>query len=94
MLVIAHHNISNPESFWGAAEEVTKNLPNNLRLHGVYPAMDGKTGTCLWEADNVQEVQEFLDKNAGQYAKNFCYELNVDKSIGLPKIELTEAHLN
>ena len=94
MLVIAHHNISNPESFWGAAEEVTKNLPNNLRLHGVYPAMDGKTGTCLWEADNVQDVQEFLDKNAGQYAKNFCYELNVDKSIGLPKIELTEAHLN
>ena len=94
MLVIAHHNISDPESFWGAAEEVTKNLPANLKLHGVYPAMDGKTGTCLWEAGTVQEVQQFLDKNAGKYAKNYCYEVDVNKSVGLPKIPVAEAHLN
>ncbi|SMO32745.1 hypothetical protein [Solitalea koreensis] len=90
MLVIAHHSISDPESFWGAAEEVTKNLPSNFKLHGVFPAMDGKTGTCLWEAGNVQEVQQFLDKNAGQYAKNFCYEIDVNKSMGLPKFQLAE----
>lgn len=92
MLVIAHHNISDPEGFWGAAEEVTKNLPGNLKLHGVYPAMDGKTGTCLWEAGDAKEVQQFLDKNAGQFATNFCYEVNVNKSMGLPDIQLAEAH--
>jgi len=90
MLVIAHHNISDPEGFWAAAQKVTENLPGNLKLHGVYPAMDGKTGTCLWEAENAQDVQQFLDNNAGAYAKNFCYEVNVDKAIGLPKIQLTE----
>jgi hypothetical protein len=94
MLVIAHHNISNPEGFWSAAKEVTTNLPGNLKLHGVYPATDAKTGTCLWEAETVQEVQQFLDKNAGQYAKNFCYEVDVEKSMGLPKIQLAETHLN
>ncbi|UKJ06965.1 hypothetical protein [Solitalea lacus] len=93
MLVIAHHNISDPESFWGAAEEITKKLPNNLKLHGVFPATDGKTGTCLWEAENAQEVQQFLDKNAGQYAKNFCYEVDVNKSMGLPKFQ-AEAKIN
>ncbi len=92
MLVIAHHNINNPESFWQAAEEVTKALPANLKVHGVYPAIDGRTGTCLWEADNVQAVQQFLDKNAGQYAENFCYEVNVQKSMGLPDIKMAEAH--
>ena len=56
--------------------------------------MDAKTGTCLWEADNVQDVQEFLDKNAGQFAKNFCYEVNVEQSVGLPKIQLAEAQLS
>ena len=91
MLVIAHHNVSDPEGFWSAAEEVTKNLPGNLKLHGVYPSKDAKSGTCLWEAENAQEVQQFLDKNAGQYAKNFCYEVNVEKSMGLPKIQLAEA---
>ena len=92
MLIIAHHDINDPESFWGAAKDVTMNMPANLKLHGVYPAQDGKTGTCLWEADSVQEVQQFLDKNAGKYAKNFCYEVNVEKSIGLPNVHLAEEH--
>jgi hypothetical protein len=94
MLVIAQHDINDPEHFWAAAEEVSKNMPGNLKLHGVYPAMDGKNGTCLWEADSAQEVQQFLDKNAGQYAKNFCYEVNVEKSMGLPKIQLAAANLS
>jgi hypothetical protein len=94
MLVIAHHNISDPEGFWAGAKEVTKNLPDNLKVHGIYPATDAKTGTCLWEADSVQQVQEFLDKNAGQFAKNFCYEVDVKQSIGLPQIQLAEPQLN
>ena len=88
MLVIAHHHISNPKGFWSAAEEVSRNLPGNLKLHFVFPSMDAKTGTCLWEADNVQQVQEFLDTNAGQYAENLCYEVNTEKSVGLSKIQL------
>ena len=94
MLVIAHHNISDPEAFWAKSKEVTSNLPGSLKVHGVYPAQDGKTGTCLWEADSVQEVQDFIDKNAGDYAKNFCYEVNVEQSIGLPKIQMEEVHLS
>ena len=94
MLIIAHHNISDPESFWNAAKEVTKNLPANLRLHSVYPAADGKTGTCIWEAETVEEVQQFLDNNAGKYAKNFCYEVNVKDSMGLPEIPMLEKNLN
>jgi hypothetical protein len=94
MLVIAHHNINNPEGFWSAASEVTKNLPGTLKLLGVYPATDAKTGTCLWQADSVQEVQEFLEKNAGQYARNFCYQVDETKSIGLPAIKLEAAQLS
>jgi hypothetical protein len=94
MLVIAHHNINDPENFWAGAKEVSKNLPANLKIHGIFPAKDGNTGTCLWEADSAQEVQEFLDKVAGQFAKNLCYEVDVEKAIGLPKIQLAETHLN
>ena len=94
MLVIAHHDISDPENFWSAAEQVTKNLPANLKVLGVYPSMDGKTGTCLWEGDSVQSVQKFLDENSAQYAKNTCYEVNVEKSMGLPAIHEAEASLS
>jgi hypothetical protein len=94
MLIIAHHNVNDPEAFWAAAEEVTKDLPAGLKLHGVYPARDGKTGTCLWEGGSVEDVQQFLDKKAGNWAKNFCYEVNVEKSMGLPSFKLPEALAN
>jgi hypothetical protein len=94
MLVIAHHDINDPKTFWAIAEKVTENLPGNLKVLGVYPSQDGKMGTCIWEADNVGEVQEYLDTNAGKYAKNFCYEVNVKQSIGLPFIHMEEAHLS
>jgi len=94
MLVIANHNINDPEGFWSAAKEVTTQLPAGLKLHAVYPAANGKTGVCLWEANTVQEVQQFLDKNAGKYAKNSCYEVDKEKAMGLPKTQLAEAHHN
>jgi hypothetical protein len=94
MLIIAHHNISNPEEFWKLAKETTQNLPAPLKVHGVYPSKDARSGTCLWEANNVQEVQQFLDKNTGKFAKNFCYEVNVKESIGLPAIKLETALAN
>ena len=94
MLVIAHHNISDPEGFWGSAEKLTQNLPANLKLHAVFPSQDSKTGTCLWEANNVQSVQQFLDENAGKFAKNFCYEVNSEKAVGLPQFKVIEASLS
>jgi hypothetical protein len=94
MLVIAQHTISNPDAFWAAAEESTKNLPDTLKVLGVYPAKDGKSGTCLWDGQSAEEVQVFLDKNAGQFATNFCYEINIEKAVGLPVTPLAKAQLS
>ena len=94
MLVIAHHNIINPQQFWGTAKEETQKLPGSLKLHSVYPSKDLKTGTCIWEADNVKDVQIYVDKIVGKYAKNFCYELNEKEAMGLPQIKQSMAHTN
>jgi hypothetical protein len=91
MLIIAQHNIQDPEKFWSSAKEVTNNLPAGMKLHSVFPSMDMKTGTCIWEAPTVTEVQEFLDNNVGNVSKNFCYEINQEASIGLPKVAMEAA---
>lgn len=93
MLVIAHHHISNPEGFWAKAQEVTKNLPASLKVLCIYPATDGRAGTCIWRANSAQDVQQFLDEYVGQLSKNYCYELDVEKSVGLPALHLSEAQL-
>jgi hypothetical protein len=85
MLVIAHHFIQQPEEFWAAAQQVTSSLPDTLKLHSVFPSKDLRTGTCVWEAATVNEVQNFLDTMTGGMAKNVCYEVNETIAMGLPK---------
>ena len=94
MLIIAHHHISKPVEFWKSAKENTQTLPGTLKLHGVYPSKDQKTGTCIWEANSVQEVQDFVDKYTGKYSKNYCYEVNVKDSMGLPDFKQIMANAN
>lgn len=91
MLVIAHHNVQDPEKFWALAQSVTASLPLGFKVYSVMPSMDMKTGTCLWEAPSAAEVQKFIDDNSGSFSKNFCYEVNEAASIGLPKREMEAA---
>ena len=90
MLVIAHHFIQNPEVFWSSAEKFTPSIPSNLKLHSVFPSQDLKTGTCVWEGPNANEVQKFLDDKLGDVAKNVCYEVKEEMGIGLPQKTMQE----
>jgi hypothetical protein len=85
MLVIAHHFIHEPDTFWASAPEIIASMPYNLKLHSVFPSKDLKTGTCVWEAPNVGDVQAFLDNALGKMSKNECYEVNEEIAIGLPQ---------
>ena len=91
MFVIAHHHIQDTEKFWSAAKAVTESLPSGFKLHSVFPSTDMTIGTCLWEAPSAMAVQEFLDNNVGNVSKNFCYEVNEQASMGLPKMEMEAA---
>ena len=91
MLVIAHHHITDPDKFWSTAKDVTSSMPSNLKLHSVFPSSDMKTGTCVWEAPSVNEVQKFLDDHVGSYSKNICYEVNQEAAMGVPKMVMEAA---
>ncbi len=94
MLVIAHHNnINDPKTFWSKAQTIVSATPAGLKVLSVYPSQDGKTGTCVWEAGSVEEVQKFLDEAAADMATNFCYEVNEATAFGLPERK-KEAALN
>jgi hypothetical protein len=93
MFVIAHHFVQEPDVFWASASEVIASIPPQMKLHSVYPSKDLKTGTCVWEASNAGEVQDFLDKLFGKLSKNVCYEVNEEIAIGLPKKLMEEVVL-
>lgn len=91
MFVIAHHFIQEPEAFWASAQDVLAAIPPHIKLHSVYPSSDLKTGTCVWEAPNAEEVQNLVDSILGKMSKNVCYEVNEAVAIGLPQKKAEEA---
>ena len=85
MLVIAHHQIQDTEKFWSITNNIGENLPFGFKLHRVYPSMNMKIGTCLWEAPSVGAIHDFIDENVGRFSKNFYYKVNHQGAVGLPK---------
>ena len=94
MLVIAQHTkITDPQAFWSKAQSVIGATPAGTKVLSVFPSQDGKTGTCIWEATNVDQLQHFLDEASEGLATNYCYEVNEAAAIGLPQRK-EEATLN
>ena len=57
-----------------------------------YPSRDGSAATCLWEADSVESVQEYVDSTLGDSSVNTCYAVNAEQAfaerpLGLPTPE-------
>jgi hypothetical protein len=83
MYIVANHTISHPEKFWHLAQ--TAQIPGHLKLHCVFPSGDGARGTCLWQADSVDAVKEFLDPLTSGLAKNDYMTVQAKNAVGLPK---------
>ena len=91
MFVIAHHFILEPDAFWAAAPQLLAAIPSHMKLHAVFPSGDLKTGTCVWEATAVNDVQNLVDNLLGHMSRNVCYDVNEEIAIGLPQKTLEEA---
>jgi hypothetical protein len=70
--VVAIHEISDPDRFWGAADPSA--IPEGVTLHATYPRGDGARAVCLWEADSVDTVRDLVDGLAGDAARNEFFE--------------------
>lgn len=80
MYVLVHHTIHDPERFWGAAEEP----PEGLVLHQTLSARDGRRATCLWEADSVEEVSDYLESLNDGFATNEYSEAENREGVVFP----------
>ncbi len=78
MYVAVEHEIHDPESFWGKAQEIVPKLPEGIQLHHCMPTKDGKRGICIWEGESVDAVREVVEGAVGPWANNEYYEMHVD----------------
>lgn len=86
MYIVVQHTIFDPANFHRSAEQANKKLPATLKLHHVFSAPDGTKAVCVWEADSVKAVKDFLEQAIGTFGRNEYYEVPNKEGIVLPKI--------
>jgi hypothetical protein len=60
-------------------------LPSGLKPLAFLPGADGRNADCVWEADSLGSLKEFVERETGAAARNEYFELNYEHAIGLPK---------
>jgi hypothetical protein len=89
MHVSVHHTITDPQKW----EQLTKNmkamveqgrLPQGLKGLIYLPGTDGRKADCVWEAQSLDKLRSFLDREIGTVARNDYFEINTAAALGLP----------
>jgi len=62
-------------------------LPKGVRPLEYLPSVDGRKAVCVWEADSLNSLKEFMERETGGAARNDYFEVKVESAIGLPKGE-------
>jgi hypothetical protein len=86
MHVVAIHRITDPEKFFSMdAEEVAGGGPSGVQGRQFFPATEGSTAVCLWEADSIDSLRDYLDPATAGASENTYFEVDVERSMGLPE---------
>jgi len=89
MHAVIRHSINDPAKW----EQVTRNimsmieqgrLPKGVKPLEYLPSVDGRKADCVWEAETLDALRQFLDRETGTAARNEYFEVNTSAAIGLP----------
>jgi hypothetical protein len=86
MHIVAIHRISDPEKFYSmSAEDVATGGPPDVRGRQFFPGTDRSSAVCLWEADSIDSLRNYLDPATEGAAENTYFEVDVERAMGLPE---------
>ena len=87
MYVVAQHRVTDPAKFWptDAAQYATM-VPPHLKLYQTLAGSDGSQGVCVWEAESVEALRDWLDPfTAGASENTYFAAVNKD-GVAIPAV--------
>jgi hypothetical protein len=86
MQVVVQHRITDPEKFFSMnAEEVAGGGPAGVQGRQFFPSQDHSAAVCLWEADSIESLRDYLDPATRGVAENEYFEVDTQRAMGLPQ---------
>ena len=86
MHVVVQHRITDPEKFFSIdAEEVAGGGPPGVQGRQFFPSQDESTAVCLWDADSIDTLRNYLDPATAGASENTYFEVDTQRAVGLPE---------
>lgn len=80
MYVVVQHRIMVAEAAFSRGQKLIsgEGAPSDVRVLQFYPSRDQSSVTCLWQADSVDAVKQYVDSTLGDSSENTCYEVDAE----------------
>lgn len=92
MNIVVQHRITDPEKFFSMdAKEVAGGGPPGVQGLQFYPSKDRSLAACLWEADSIDTLRNYLDPATAGVAENTYFEVDEEYAVGLPEAAAARA---
>jgi hypothetical protein len=91
MYIGIHHTINDTKKWEQGKQNVMSKieggtLPAGMKPVFVIPAVNQMTTFCVWEADSLDTVKKFIDRETGAAARNEYFEVDTKNAMGLPEV--------
>lgn len=83
MYIVARHQIQDPATAFPRGErlQTATGAPDGVRVLQFYPSQDASEVVCLWEADSVQTIQDYVDGVLEDSSINTCFAVDSEPAF-------------
>ena len=85
MFVGIQHRIRDADAMLSRSEKMAENAPPGVQARQFCLSKDRMLATCIWEADSVEAVRDYIDGTQGDSSENTYFEVDAEASAGLPE---------
>jgi hypothetical protein len=87
MYVAVVHKVKDPQAMLSRGEGLgdPSNAPNGAIPRQFCPSKDLSIATCVWEADSIDIVRDYVDETLGDASEQSYFEINTEFAQGLPE---------
>lgn len=85
MYFVVHHQVVDREKFLDTdPKDIGGNAPPGVQVFHFLPARDASAADCLWEADSLDALRDYLDPATRGVSENTYFEVDSRLAMGIP----------
>jgi hypothetical protein len=89
---VVHHRVVDRDRFLATdPKDVGGNAPAGVDVLQFLPARDASAADCLWDAESLDALRDYLDPATRGFCENTYFEVDADHAMGLPASAVSRA---